>query len=468
MKTRLLYISIIYLFFSFGLKAQRFVVKEIQRADSNRAGWAQFDIKLFGEDSLIVCQHNALYSLQKFDTSLNLLKYHDHLYVPDSLADSLAGISTYGGCFVDSDGMIRLYGDFTTNTSNWPYYHTTKFTYTFNHNFDSIDSRPKKFFYLINDSIECATIYDSLRFIEVFNRNTNQNNSILFDSIVHPRWQTPGSLFWLRVFSSRNRIILLFQSSRKVVVSALDFEGNLKNQIVVDSYDWHEGYHLDSGMFISQDHFILHYLNESLDTLQTIKVDSNEKVFGVIKSESNPSTMYIFSQEYFGAYMKYYEWKLGSNKPIRKGLVYNPNIQFNLHKSLLMKDSTFLLVGNFKIQGTNEFRSYIAKLSGNPVGESIQLDGEYYQLQDYPLASIYNREVGNFKLFPNPTNSIIRFQYSKNILFNYLLSDLTGKPILQGKIETEGFIDLSSFANGVYILSLYSNNENKTFRILKE
>jgi hypothetical protein len=463
---RLITLITFYAFLSFHLSAQNLVFKEIGRPDSSNSHWAKFDVKYFGKDSLIICQSNARQSLHKLDESLNILKYSDHLYVPDTLKDSLIGISTFPSCFVDNDGIIRLYGDFTTST-NGMHYNTHRFNYTYNHQLDSIDSKLKRYYHLINDSIEFVSVRDSIRYIEIFNRNSKKKYTVPFDSIVPPKYQSQGGLFYLRVSSSNNRIMMIL-TSNKLVVSALDFQGNLKSQYVAYDKYYHSGFDLDTGLFLLSDHFEVKMFNENLELQHTAAVDSNEIIFGVIPNNSKSNSFYIFSQEYFGKYVKYYEWDISNNTLTQKGVIYNSNIVFNLHRVIPYSDSSFFLVGNFKLTNSSKMRNYAAIIKGNPVGDSILIDGNNYQLSNYSTLSQREEVSNRFKIFPNPASSYIRLQYSKNSIFKYVLSDLSGKPILRGEIRSDGQIEVNSFSNGIYILTLYSSSDYKSFRIIKE
>lgn len=70
--------------------------------------------------------------------------------------------------------------------------------------------------------------------------------------------------------------------------------------------------------------------------------------------------------------------------------------------------------------------------------------------------------------YPNPSQGILLYDL-KNLAFNsFILSDLTGKVVLNYKLPIENFgtIDISTLPNGVYKLSLIGDENTLTYKIL--
>jgi hypothetical protein len=75
------------------------------------------------------------------------------------------------------------------------------------------------------------------------------------------------------------------------------------------------------------------------------------------------------------------------------------------------------------------------------------------------------------RVFPNPTNDLLNFRTSgANPISGYQIIDYTGRVIGEGSVEglSEGTIDVSTYANGVYFISaLTQNNERVVTRFIK-
>ncbi len=74
--------------------------------------------------------------------------------------------------------------------------------------------------------------------------------------------------------------------------------------------------------------------------------------------------------------------------------------------------------------------------------------------------------VGQFDVYPNPTNAILRIVV--NSPSAYVLTDLKGKNIEEGLINSEGMINLRNQSAGIYILRLSNSMGVFTKRIIKE
>jgi hypothetical protein len=82
-------------------------------------------------------------------------------------------------------------------------------------------------------------------------------------------------------------------------------------------------------------------------------------------------------------------------------------------------------------------------------------------------------DIGEVKVFPNPTNSILQIQFDKINTENIevKLFDLTGKPILLSKIESTNTwqTNLSDLPSANYILSVTDivNHKSNSYKIFK-
>ncbi len=75
----------------------------------------------------------------------------------------------------------------------------------------------------------------------------------------------------------------------------------------------------------------------------------------------------------------------------------------------------------------------------------------------------------NITFFPNPTSGEIRFSFGDGNAKELKVKDITGK-ILQSIIITgrEELVDLSNFEVGIYLISIYTDKETLTTKIIKE
>lgn len=78
----------------------------------------------------------------------------------------------------------------------------------------------------------------------------------------------------------------------------------------------------------------------------------------------------------------------------------------------------------------------------------------------------------NAEMYPNPTSDYIILDVNNNDLhgLHYILYDISGKIILNGKVESEKTsISMKNFTAGVYILKVNSTSKKlKTFKIIKK
>ncbi len=75
-----------------------------------------------------------------------------------------------------------------------------------------------------------------------------------------------------------------------------------------------------------------------------------------------------------------------------------------------------------------------------------------------------------FSIYPNPTNGIVNINFYKVQNFEKVeISDITGKTIIIKRIiQQNETIDLSDFENGIYIISIQTDNEIFTRKIIKK
>ena len=108
------------------------------------------------------------------------------------------------------------------------------------------------------------------------------------------------------------------------------------------------------------------------------------------------------------------------------------------------------------------FENYSNSFSVN--GESVNVE---VLLND---ATFVNSLLENgITIYPNPTNGMINFESDGYNIKKLTIFDVTGKTLIKRtEIQQNEIIDLSSFENGIYIISIQTDNEIFTTKIIKD
>jgi hypothetical protein len=99
-------------------------------------------------------------------------------------------------------------------------------------------------------------------------------------------------------------------------------------------------------------------------------------------------------------------------------------------------------------------------------------DGTYLMIYVGPpgFTSIEEEEKWEIKVYPNPVNDELLFSVSSPHLHILTLYNLQGKLLLSKKVLMSATVDVSTFANGVYIVEVISEETGRRFikKIVKE
>ncbi len=83
-----------------------------------------------------------------------------------------------------------------------------------------------------------------------------------------------------------------------------------------------------------------------------------------------------------------------------------------------------------------------------------------------PITQISAEE---FSIYPNPTNGVVNLDLAGKQIQNLKLVDVTGKIISEkSRVNSIETIDLSNFANGLYLVILQTENGTQSFKVIKE
>ncbi len=123
----------------------------------------------------------------------------------------------------------------------------------------------------------------------------------------------------------------------------------------------------------------------------------------------------------------------------------------------------------------------IKPFSGYAVGDIIPNTAEIYFDFNPPIItntwttefvednlSVDDNSFDQLSVFPNPSNGTIWIS-NATILNNVEITSILGRRVLSQKIDaSESSIDITSLANGVYLMTLTSNENQQTVKIVKE
>lgn len=118
------------------------------------------------------------------------------------------------------------------------------------------------------------------------------------------------------------------------------------------------------------------------------------------------------------------------------------------------------------------FNMYVDFYSNTAISEGLS---DMY-VQKFDQSSILsgivdsNDNTGNLiNIYPNPTNGVINIEFVENNIGRIVISDIAGKKIVEmSVISQRETIDLSSLEKGVYMITVETENNISTTRILKE
>ena len=115
--------------------------------------------------------------------------------------------------------------------------------------------------------------------------------------------------------------------------------------------------------------------------------------------------------------------------------------------------------------------------NGLPNGENIPVTAGNYNINFNINTLAYNFQstlnlneisTNNYKVFPNPGNSIWYFKSDNNDLFTIEITDSNGKKIVNKNQPQSNFsVDNSNFANGLYFAKITSKDNSSIIKLVK-
>jgi Secretion system C-terminal sorting domain/FG-GAP repeat len=86
-----------------------------------------------------------------------------------------------------------------------------------------------------------------------------------------------------------------------------------------------------------------------------------------------------------------------------------------------------------------------------------------------PGLGIKDLAEAGISIYPNPTNGIVKLDFAGNNAQKLRVADITGKTVFEKmNVQKNETIDLSAFANGIYIIMIETEEGNYSSKIIKE
>lgn len=100
-----------------------------------------------------------------------------------------------------------------------------------------------------------------------------------------------------------------------------------------------------------------------------------------------------------------------------------------------------------------------------------QLGNGYYQALNLQALNIEDNTLDmQLKVFPNPTSQSLYVSHPEMNSFGITIMDLNGKQLYSGIINKEEPLDISSYSQGMYLITIENTTTNKknTYKIIKK
>jgi hypothetical protein len=101
---------------------------------------------------------------------------------------------------------------------------------------------------------------------------------------------------------------------------------------------------------------------------------------------------------------------------------------------------------------------------------SFQLGNGYYPSLDLSVLSIESPATNLLvKVYPNPTKELIFITHPSSNSFKVLISDLTGKVLLQKQVGKQEPINIESYPTGTYLINVITEDKKtNSYKIIKQ
>lgn len=100
-----------------------------------------------------------------------------------------------------------------------------------------------------------------------------------------------------------------------------------------------------------------------------------------------------------------------------------------------------------------------------------QLGNGYYPAMDLQALSIDDASLNaQIKIYPNPTSQSLYVTHPELTTFQVQIADLNGKQLFEDTIEKDVALDVSSYTQGMYLVTIEDiiNHKKNTYKIIKK
>ena len=197
------------------------------------------------------------------------------------------------------------------------------------------------------------------------------------------------------------------------------------------------------------------YIYRCVLSNQSGSANSNEAVL-TVEDNTNPEITCVGNQEVDTNETNYYTVQGTEFDPIE----ISDNCGVDNVKNDFNNQST--LDGAQIPEGTTTIVWTITDNAGNTTNCSFDI-----VVNDY--VGVETIKEAGITIDPNPTTGVVNFEFADNTIQKISISDITGKQIIEKtEIKQNESIDLSAYEDGIYIISIQTDKEKITQKIIKE
>lgn len=250
------------------------------------------------------------------------------------------------------------------------------------------------------------------------------------------------------------------------------FEQKFHNYYAYDDGTAEAGYTLLSTMSNPESSLAVQFTLAQPDTLQCVRMwfnrtlnDENVDYFTLMVWDDNegqpgnaiyslPAQLPEYAEDYLDFVNYYLEEPIALEGTFYVGFYQNHDVQLNIGF-----DQNNDARGHFFYKTANNWMESFLK--GAPMIRPVLG-------KKYDHSGILSHPTASIQLYPNPTTGLVYIQSENNEPFSYQITDIYGR-ILQHDLLTNLPIDLSNYANGIYLIQILKQHQIlQTEKIIKQ